>query len=96
MQAQSAWKAVLGQLEMEFEKASYNTWIKDAKFIAFEAQAFVIGTKNTFARDWLESRLTGNVTKKLSTLMGMPVEVRFVFWVEPKEQVDSITFKNSG
>lgn len=84
MQAEVAWKAVLGQLEMEFHKATYDTWIRDTRFIAFEEQAFVIGTKNTFARDWLESRLTGNVTKKLSELMGEPVEVRFVFWVESK------------
>lgn len=84
MQAELAWKAVLGQLEMEFHKATYDTWIRDTKFIAFEEQAFVIGTKNTFARDWLECRLTGNVTKKLSDLMDLSIEVRFVFWVETK------------
>ena len=93
MQAEVAWKAVLGQLEMEFHKATYDTWIRDTKFIAFEDQAFVIGTKNTFARDWLESRLTGNVTKKLSELMDMPVEVRFVFWVETKPKVVAVPRK---
>ena len=87
MQADVAWKAVLGQLEMEFHKATYDTWIRDTKFIAFEDNAFVIGTKNSFARDWLESRLTGNVTKKLSELMKDSVEVRFVFWMEAKQFV---------
>ena len=84
MQAEKAWKAVLGQLEMEYAKATFDTWMKDTKFIAFEDHAFVIGTSNSFARNWLEKSLTGKVTRKLSELMGEAVEVRFVFWVEPK------------
>jgi chromosomal replication initiator protein len=82
MDAKRAWQAVLGQLEMEMAKATYDTWVGDAAFVAYEDGTFVIGVKNAYARDWLESRLTSTITRLLVGMMGRTVEVRFVVWQE--------------
>ncbi len=80
MDAKRAWQAVLGQLQMEMAKATYDTWVKDAAFVAFEDGTFVIGVSNAYARDWLESRLTSTVTRLLVGMMDRSLEVRFVVW----------------
>lgn len=80
MDAKGAWQAVLGQLQMEMAKATYDTWVRDAGFVAYEDGTFIIGVKNAYARDWLESRLTSTITRLLVGLMDRSVEVRFVVW----------------
>jgi chromosomal replication initiator protein len=80
MDAKNAWQAVLGQLQMDMAKATYDTWVKDTDCVAFEDGTFIIGVQNAYARDWLESRLTSTVTGLLAGMMERSVEVRFVVW----------------
>jgi len=82
MEAKRAWQAVLGQLQMEMAKATYDTWVRDAAFVAYEDGTFIIGVHNVYARDWLESRLTSTIVRMLVGLMDRSVEVRFVVWQE--------------
>ena len=82
MNAEQAWGAVLGQLQMEMPKAAFDTWARDAEFVAYEDGAFVIGVKNAYARDWLEGRLTSTVTRMLTGMMNRTVAVRFIVWQE--------------
>jgi chromosomal replication initiator protein len=80
MKAEQAWQAVLGQLQMDMPKASYETWVKDAQLVAYEDGEFVIGVPNAYARDWLDSRLLSTVTRLLTGIMNRSVSVRFVVW----------------
>jgi chromosomal replication initiator protein len=82
MDAKNAWHAVLGQLQMEMAKATFDTWVRDTECVAFEDGTFIIGVQNAYARDWLESRLTSTVTGLLAGMMDRTVEVRFVVWQE--------------
>jgi chromosomal replication initiator protein len=82
LNATQAWQAVLGQLQMEMAKATFDTWVRDAEFIAFEDGSYIIGVHNAYARDWLESRLTSTVSRLLTGIMGQTVEVNFVVWQE--------------
>ncbi|MBW2648152.1 MAG: chromosomal replication initiator protein DnaA [Deltaproteobacteria bacterium] len=79
-EARIAWQAVRGHLQMEMDKASFDTWIKDTEFVAYEDGSLVIGVHNDYARGWLENRLTSTISRKMSGLMGRTVEVRFVVW----------------
>ena len=82
MNARQAWQAVLGQLQIEMAKATFDTWVRDLEFIAFEDGTIIIGVQNAFARDWLDSRLTSTVTRLLTGFLNRTVEVRFVVWQE--------------
>jgi chromosomal replication initiator protein len=83
MKPEQAWQATLGQLQMEMPRAAFDTWVSEAEFIAYEDGSFIIGVQNSYACDWLQSRLNSTVTRLLTGIMNRTVEVRFVVWQEP-------------
>ena len=85
MEASQAWQATLGQLQMEMPKATYDTWVKDTKYIDHSKDTFIIGVQNAYARDWLENRLTSTATKMLSGIMECPQKV--VFKLNSREEI---------
>lgn len=86
MEAYQAWQATLGQLQMNMSKATFDTWVRDSKFISHEENVFYIGVQNAYVRDWLEDRLTGTVTKLLSGIMSSPQEVIFQLQIKSDVQ----------
>jgi len=87
MNAQQAWQATIGQLQMEMPKANFDTWVQSAELVKQTNGKFTIGVRNAYARDWLESRLTGTVVRLLTGYCDQPAEVEFVVYhqdVEPE------------
>jgi chromosomal replication initiator protein len=78
MKAEQAWQSVLGQLQTEMPKASYDTWVRDTRVISYEDGLLTIGVENAYARDWLESRLASMVNRLLVGVMNRSVEVKFI------------------
>ncbi len=78
MDAERAWQSVLGQLQMEMPKASYDTWVRDTCLVDYTEDCLTIGVRNAYARDWLESRLASTVTRMLVGILDRSVEVEFV------------------
>ena len=78
MDIQQAWQTVLGQLQMEMPRASFDTWVRDTRPISYDDGLLTIGVRNAYARDWLESRLRSTVSRLLIGIMNQAVEVEFV------------------
>jgi len=78
MDAAQAWKAILGQLQMELPKPTFETWVKNCKFNNHQNGVFTICVQNAYARDWLEARLTITAEKMLSGIMNAPQKIHFV------------------
>lgn len=78
MNIQQAWQSVLGQLQMEMPRASFDTWVRDTRPLHFENGLLTIGVRNAYARDWLESRLTGMISQMLAGITDSNVSVNFV------------------
>ena len=78
MTPESAWKAALGELEMQMTRATFNTWLKDAHLLSANHESYVIGVRNDYARDWLSNRLNDTIHRTLSTVLGAPVEIDYV------------------
>jgi hypothetical protein len=76
--ASRIWQAALGELQLELTRATFETWLRNSRLVACEDGVFVIGVANTYARDWLESRLRGVVERALERVAGEPLRVRFV------------------
>lgn len=95
MNAQQAWQAVIGQLQMELPKATFDTWVKQTQLIDFSETegVFHLGAANAYACDWLESRLKTTVVNKLSGMMARTVKVQFRVWCAPQAELpdDAIT-----
>jgi chromosomal replication initiator protein len=86
MNAEQAWQAALGQLQMEMPRATFDTWVRDTDLLAYEDGSFVLGVQNAYARDWLENRLLSTVKRVLTGIMGRTVEVRFTVWQSEAEE----------
>jgi chromosomal replication initiator protein len=80
---QDAWKAALSQLEIQLDRANFDTWLRDAVFLACEEPAageavcFVIGVRNSYTRENLQHRLYRIVRRVLGDVLGRPAELRF-------------------
>jgi len=75
---QRAWQTVLGQLQIEMPRASFDTWVQHTKALSYEGGCLTVGVRNAYARDWLESRLQSTVSRLLIGIMNETVSVNFV------------------
>src|SRR5512139_4135668 len=78
MNAEQVWRSVLGQLQMEMPRASFDTWVRDTKPVSYQDWTLVVGVRNAYARDWLENRLSNTVSRLLVGIMNASVSVNFV------------------
>ena len=76
--AQHAWQAVLGELQIQMTRSTFDTWIKHTHVVAYEDGVFVIGVPNTYAVEWLENKLLGVLKRATAAVMKRSVELRFV------------------
>ena len=83
MNAEQAWQAALGQLQMDMPKAAFDTWVRDTELVSYEDGVFTIGVKNAYARDWLADRLALTVQRILTSILDRTIEVHFVVWQQP-------------
>lgn len=90
LSTEQAWKSVLGQLQMEMPRASFETWVRDTYPVSYQEGILIIGTPNAYARDWLEARLTSTVNRMLIGILNTYVQVRFV--VAPRPSTEPETF----
>ncbi|MFN8452456.1 MAG: hypothetical protein U0521_28595 [Anaerolineae bacterium] len=100
---QRVWDAAFHQLEMQLDRASFETWLRGAVLRQVEREAsapgvpngtlgvttFVVGVRNSFARDMLQHRLYRNVRRVLSDVAGVPLELRFEIHELPAQADDN-------
>lgn len=84
MKPQDAWNATLNQLEIQLDRASFETWLRGTLYLSCdeatapgEPSTLVIGVRNTYARDMLQHRLYGLVCRVLNDAWDRPADVRF-------------------
>lgn len=80
------WRIAKAELQLQLTRAIYDTWLRDARFVAHEDGEFIIGVSNPFALDWLNNNLRPIIKRTLTRLKGHAVEVRFV--AQPKRVRD--------
>ena len=83
MNIDQAWESVLSQLQSDMPKASFDTWLSEARPVFYENGALTVGVPNAYARDWLESRLSSTISRLLVGILSSNVAVNFV--VAPTE-----------
>jgi chromosomal replication initiator protein len=89
MDAQQAWQATLGQLQMDMPKASYDTWVKDSRFINQKDNYITIAVNNAYARDWLDNRLKLTAERLMTSILGCDKKLSFIVQTteeEPKKE----------
>jgi len=87
MNIDQAWASVLSQLQSDMPKASFETWLGEARPLSYENGALTVGVPNAYARDWLESRLASTISRLLVGIMSSNVAVNFV--VAQAEEIEA-------
>ncbi len=78
MNARQVWQAVLGDLQLRLSRSDFETWFQGTSIVAFEDGLVVVGTPNSFAKQWLERRAGTLIRRALSDVLGYTVQVRVV------------------
>ncbi|MDP1779869.1 MAG: chromosomal replication initiator protein DnaA, partial [Anaerolineales bacterium] len=76
--------------QMEMPRASFDTWVRDTRPLAYENGIITVGVRNAYARDWLENRLATNVSRLLIEILNSNVAVEFVV----SQSDEAISFSN--
>ena len=85
-QAKQVWEAVLGELQLQVTRPSYETWLKETVGIASNADEFVVGTPNTFVAEMLEQRMWSLIQQTTDQVCGFETSVQFVVAEETPSQ----------
>lgn len=85
--ALALWQSALGELEMQMTRATFNTWLRPTRLLAWEpvhgdgsgngSTRVILGVPNGYVRDWLENRLLTPIRRTLCGVAGQPVEITF-------------------
>lgn len=78
---QDYWAAALAQLQLQMTRATFDTWIKDSRFVSAEDGNFTVSVKNAFAQDWLQNRLRDTIKRALVHVTGQP-DIRLVIVID--------------
>lgn len=70
LKARDWWDATLNHLEVQLDRASFNTWLRGSRVIRVDDKTTVIGVKNEFARDMLQHRLHVTVQRVFGDMSG--------------------------
>ncbi len=81
-----AWQATLGQLQLQLNRATFDTWLRGSELIAYEDGEFIIRVRHAYAKDWLEKHLAHQITKTLSGIFERSVSVNFVVHLPHRQQ----------
>lgn len=77
MDAKQAWQATLDQLQMDIPKPTFDKWVRDTQFIAYEEGVMTLGFQDSYVRDWVEARLSSMIRRILVGIFACEVSLRF-------------------
>lgn len=75
--ARKAWKSATNLLELKWDRANFETWVRPTQFLTVEADTFIVGVPNSYVCDMLQHRLYEDVQCALSETLGEMVEIEF-------------------
>ncbi|MEK9658891.1 MAG: chromosomal replication initiator protein DnaA [Chloroflexota bacterium] len=75
--ASRIWEAALGRLQIQVNRPSYDTWLRESVGLALEEGVLVVGVPTTFAAEWLERRLRGVIEEALGAVAPAGTGITF-------------------
>ena len=77
LSSRDVWRAVLGELELQVPKPSFETWLKQTEGLSHDESHFVVGVRTPFAVEWLERRMYQSIHRTVERVVRRPMEVQF-------------------
>lgn len=73
----ATWNVVMGQLEIQFDRQTFDAFIKGTRYLREEQGEWVCQAPNVYTRDMLQHRLYREVRRVLRDVRGQTTELRF-------------------
>lgn len=73
--AREVWRAVLGDLQMQLPRPTFETWLKPTEGVAENGDTFIVEAPTPFAVEWLERRMFHALQRTLEKVAGRPLEL---------------------
>jgi chromosomal replication initiator protein len=77
LSAREVWRAVLGELQLQLPKPTFETWLKQTEGINYDDSRFVVEAPTPFAIAWLERRMYQTIQKTLEKVTGRLLDIQF-------------------
>ena len=74
--AREVWRAVLGDLQLQLPRPTFETWLKPTDGVAYDDHTFMVEAPNSFAVEWLERRMYHALQKTLQKISGRAFELQ--------------------
>ncbi len=74
--AREVWRAVLGDLQLQLPRPTFETWLKPTNGVAYDDHTFVVEAPNSFAVEWLERRMYHALQKTLQKISGREFDLQ--------------------
>ena len=71
------WEAVLGELQLQVNKANFETFLKGTSGVLSPEDTLVVRVPKPFVAEWLEKRMRPLISKTVAGILQRPVEIRF-------------------
>ncbi len=75
--ARNAWKSAYNLLELKWDRANFETWLRPTQFIGIEADTYIVGVPNSYICDMLQHRLYDDIQATLSEVLCADVQIEF-------------------
>ncbi len=82
------WAAALERLEPRYNKPVFEMWLKPMRLVELTPDGIVLAVNTTFARDWVENRLKGDIVAVMHEILGAEITLRVV--VDPSGGTESV------
>ena len=77
LSTREVWRAVLGELELQLPRPTFETWLKQTEGISSNDGSFVVEVPTPFAVAWLERRMYQTIQRTVEKVTQRPLEVQF-------------------
>ena len=75
--SKEVWRAVLGELQLQLPRPTFETWLKQTEGVSCDGQSFVVEVPTAFAVAWLERRMYQSIQKTVEKVAKQPLEIHF-------------------
>ena len=71
------WRAVLGELQLQLPRPTFETWLRQTEGVGRDGQSLVVEVPTPFAVAWLERRMYQSIQKTVEKITQQPLDVQF-------------------
>ena len=77
LSSKAVWRVVLGELELQLPRPTFETWLKQTEGVSSNDSSFVVEVPTPFAVAWLERRMYQTIQRTVERVTQRPLEVQF-------------------